>query len=135
LLDLHRLAERWSVSFALGLALLLFLVKLVVHRRLTPIDWLAGFAELPSDIAAACLSLAGAYLWLKSADAKVGSLAFILLSLSFVITTALFRYVDEIKIDLRDKPLRILSAMLISYGVLAVLSVSVVIDIYSGVRQ
>lgn len=135
MLDLHVLIKEWAVAFAVGFAALVFVVKLFVHRRVTPIDLLGGMAELPSDISAACLSLASAYLWLKNADAKLGSLAFIVLAISFVVTTASYRFVDDIKEEILTKPKRIFTALIGSYAVLYFLSIQIISQVYAGVGQ
>jgi hypothetical protein len=125
------MAANWTVSFAIGLAALFFLVKMVANRRVAPIDVLSGFAELPSDISAACLSLAAAYLWLANADDKLGSIAGIFLTISFVLTTCLYRYIDTRKLDFQEIPFRISLAIISSYLILYFMSIKLVIEIYS----
>jgi hypothetical protein len=134
-LDLQALANQWAISFAIGLAILVFVVKLFVHRRLSPIDLVAGIAEFPSDISAACLSLATAYLWLSGANPKLGSLAIIILALSFVLTTVGYRYIDDLKQDILSKPIRIVIALIASYLILYTLSIRTIAQVYLGVGE
>lgn len=130
MLNLQLLATQWAVSFALGLAFLVFLVKLFVHRRLNIYSLVSGIAELPSDIAAACLSLAAAYFWLNTANPKMGSIAFIFLAISFVLTTVAYRYVDDKKEEFYQVPVKIMSCIVISYLILYIFSINTIGQLY-----
>jgi hypothetical protein len=135
MLNLPELATQWAVSFAIGLAFLVFIVKLFVHRRLNVYSFVSGIAELPSDIAAACLSLAAAYFWLNTANAKLGSIAFIFLAISFVLTTAAYRYVDDKKEEFYQTPFRISACIALSYLTLYILSIQIIGQLYIGNPQ
>ncbi|PNQ76235.1 hypothetical protein BA950_10630 [Erythrobacter sp. SAORIC-644] len=135
MLSLSDLANNWTVTFVGGLAVLFFVVKLLINRRITPIDCLGGVAELPSDIAAACVSLAAAYLWLASADTKIGSIGAVLFCAAFVVTTALYRYVDDEKMEFGTKPIRLTLALIVSYLTLYFLSIQPIFELYAGLGK